>query len=181
MIGDSTFIKVPADAAYIFFSLAKPGPESAPLTVKLSHVPRAQFAEWVASFGLHGSLADPNSDFDGDGLTLLEEFAFLKNPTEPDGSTPSDFAFKPNATVEDGDPRKLTLFFGARLDGPLRYRAEFSSDLRSWQDSVDSPGIIPFYPDESDSSRSIFRVSDPNPGANRFGRIRVEHIRPATP
>lgn len=180
LIGSSTFIKIPSGAAYLFFSLASPGPSTAPAKVRLSHVPRSQFAEWAASFGLHGNLADPNSDLDGDGLTLLEEFAFLKDPTAPDAGKPTDYAFTPNASVSTGNPRQLTLLFGARLDGPLRYKAQFSSDLKNWN-TVESSGVVPFYPDESDSSRSIFSVTDPNPGANRFGRIRIEQITPSNP
>lgn len=181
LIGDSNFIKVPNGAAYLFFSLARPGTSSTPLQVRLSHIPRAQFSEWAATFGLHGNLADPQSDLDGDGLTLLEEFAFMKNPTAPDSGTPADYAFVPRLAQNSGASRRITLLFGARLDGPLRYKAEFSSDLVNWNDVVESSGVVPFYPDESDSSRSVFSVTDPGTGPKRFGRIRIEQVTPSSP
>lgn len=182
LIGDSNFIKVPSGAAYLFFSLARPSIHSTPVQVRLSHVPRAQFSEWAATFGLFGNLADPQSDLDGDGLTLLEEFAFLKNPTTADSGTPADYSFVPRAARNSGAASTpLTLFFGARLDGPLRYKAEFSSDLVHWSDVVDSSGVVPFYPDESDSSRSVFSAVDPGTGPKRFGRVRIEQVTPSSP
>ena len=121
-----------------------------------------------------GPNAELTSDLDGDGLTLLEEFAFRKDPTSEDKSAQANYSFSPiTSPYEASGP--YTLAFGARRDAPLLFRGQFSSDLHHW-----TPGrtVTPFLTDDSDDANSVFLISDPepNPGPNRFGRISIEYL-----
>ena len=173
LVADRTFIEVPQSARYVMFTRVTPLASATPVSVTVSHIPRETFNAWVTALGLVGSLAHPQSDLDGDGLTLLEEFAFQKNPTQQDANARADYSFAPIVDAS-GTPGYLRLLFGARTDGPIRFSAEVSSDLSLWQRLPDS-AIQPLL--SSDGS-ALFRVFDPTSGPRRFGRLIVEYLPP---
>lgn len=173
LVGDRTFISVPDRARYVFFTRAFPAADSTPLSVTVSHIPREVFQSWVTGYGLLGSLAQPGSDLDGDGLSLLEEFAFQKDPTRPDGSERADYSFTPIVDTS-GTPGFLRLLFGGRTDGPIRYGVEVSSDLTSWlrlPDNAVAPLLVK-------DGNALFSAFDPASGPRRFGRVVLEHLPP---
>lgn len=171
-ISTSSFVSVPDQARYLMLSLAEPSAEVSPVQFRVSHIQKDAFDEWVAAQGMHGPNALPEEDLDGDGLSLIEEFVFGKDPTVADGSD-ADFAFQPklNPLAELG---QLSLMFGARTDAPIRYWAEYSSDLENW-DRETTPIATPFRAD-STGERALFIASDPEPADRRFGRIVIEYL-----
>ncbi|WP_309400286.1 hypothetical protein [Cerasicoccus maritimus] len=170
IVGGQTFIPVPAGARTIFFSKATPTAEGAPLGVKISQIERTAFEDWLEQMGLYGDNAAPDSDLDGDGLTLLEEFAFGKDPSEQDAEA-QPYAFAPNGIFNSNGIR---LAFGARTDLPLVYHAEFSDNMVEWDRVSDIGRLL----SDTVNSRAVFAVDDPNPGPSRFGRIVIERISP---
>ncbi len=171
-IGTSSFVSVPDRARYLLLTLAQPSASASPLQVRISHIEHDVFQQWVASQGMHGANAELDSDLDGDGLSLIEEFVFSKNPSVADGAD-ADFAFRPKLNPLS-EPGELSLIFGARADAPLRYWAEFSSDLIQW-DRLPQPIDQPFFGDNV-GTRALFMTSDPVGGPKRFGRIFIEQI-----
>jgi hypothetical protein len=121
---------------------------------------------------MHGANAELDSDLDGDGLSLIQEFVFNKDPSVPDG-TDASFAFKPKLNPL-AEPGSLSLIFGARADAPVRYWAEFSSDLVTW-DRLPEPIDQPFINDNV-GTRALFLINDPVGGPKRFGKIVIEPI-----
>ena len=176
-IGPVTHITFRAEARYLFLTRADTQGDSQPVSLNISRVQQNLLLDWLNDFGLVGSNADLQSDIDGDGLTLVEEFAFRKDPTADDANENSDFSFAPGISQlsNDGGIAPLTLSFGGRRDAPLRYTGQFSSNLRDW-DSV--PVLNPFLSNQETAASSIFLFSDPNPGPSRFGRLTVEYIQP---
>lgn len=174
-IGTSSFVSVPDRARYLLFSLAQPSPRASPLNVRISHIEHDAFLQWAAGQGMHGSNAHPDTDLDGDGLRLIEEFVFTKDPTVKDG-TDEDFAFLPKLNPL-AQPGVLSLIFGARVDAPVRYWAEFTSDLTSgpsaWErmpEPIDQP-----FSNNADATRALLITTDPDSGPVRFGRIVIEY------
>jgi len=176
IIGDRSPVIFPGNARYLFLSRATPSANTTPLSVRLSHIPRKVFEAWVSDNGLAGTLALPASDLDGDGLTLLEEYAFGKDPTVADSGQVADFSFRPELDTDSGSKGRLSFRFGARMDGPIRYHAEVSSDLRSWE-RLPSSAIQPLI-SRSDASRTVFGVADSSSGPKRFGRLVLDYIPP---
>lgn len=173
LVTSDTLVVVPAGARYLFFSRAQPDPAARPLRVRVSHIRRNVFKEWVMQLGLHGSFADPMADFDGDGLSLLEEFFFFKNPFVADASAVDAFSFVPRLVSDDG---RLSARLGARSGVPVSFVAEFSSDLVHWE-PVPQEAIQPILRDLSgDYGRAIFNIIDPDPGPQRFFRSRTEWL-----
>jgi hypothetical protein len=177
-IGSQTFVTVPHTARYLMLSLARPGLDALPQVVQVSHVRRQIFADWLAARGLHGANAQPAADLDGDGLSVLEEFAFQKDPTVPDARPDLNYAFAPKlgTRAEDG---RIALVFGARLYGQFHYTAEFSPDLVNWTArplSAVAPILI-----DGEGNRALFQVFDTQTGPRRFGRIRVHLTPPPAP
>lgn len=179
-IGDSTYVAVPDGARYLMTSLSEPGAGQAPLGVRVSLVKRRAFDDWAAAQGMAGANAQPDSDLDGDGLTLIEEYAFRKDPTVADAAAVNDFAFRPRVDDRGLADGVLGLVFGGRADGTVRYRAEFSSDLKSWTPAADD-AVVPTLTD-GEGVRAVFRVFDPERGGGprRFVRLRVEAAGGAT-
>jgi hypothetical protein len=171
-IGTETFAIVPARARFLFVSAARPGDEGSESSLRIGHVPRRQFEAWKAERGLEGSLAEASSDLDGDGLTLLEEFIFQKDPTVGDSATSADFAFAPKASRSSGSQSLFQMRFGSRTDIPLRFRARVSSDLVEWQTLPES-AVFRVLSDPI-NGRAIFGIDDPNPGPRRFGQILID-------
>jgi hypothetical protein len=171
-IGTETFAIAPAGARFLFVSAARPGKEGSESSLRIGHVPRRQFEAWKAERGLVGSLAEASSDLDGDGLTLLEEFVFQKDPTVGDSATSANFAFAPKASRSSGGQSLFQMRFGSRTDIPLRFRARVSSDLVQWQTLPES-AVFRVLSDPI-NGRAIFGIDDPNPGPRRFGQILID-------
>lgn len=98
-------------------------------------VPESGFASWLAARDLPAD-ADPASDADGDGLSLLLEYAL---GGEPDSDSS---ALLPSPVVADAspDPAVLSLAF-TRVDDPsLTYTVLASSDLSAWDPIWSSTG-----------------------------------------
>ncbi|MBP7948226.1 MAG: hypothetical protein KA004_01130 [Verrucomicrobiales bacterium] len=125
--GEGTFL-VSHTAAGVTLSAYQPLPAGPPHTL----------AAWKAHFGI-SAVAD-TVDSDGDGLTVLAEFAYGTDPTVP--SAPPVTHFFQSSEV-------LTcLPVDTRKTG-LRYLVQSSSDLATWQTAYDSatdatlrPGIV---------------------------------------
>ncbi|WP_269537676.1 hypothetical protein [Cerasicoccus fimbriatus] len=171
LISTNTFISMPTGARYIFFSKSVPTAAGGPLSVRINHIQRLPYLDYLSAMGFYGENAAMNSDLDGDGLTLIEEFAFGHDPTVADRE-PQDYAFAPNGFLSSGN---LRIAFGARTGVPLLYHAEFSDDMVEW-DRVSNIGA--FLYDNSGQDRAVFAIDDPEPGPSRFGRIVIEYLPP---
>ncbi|MCU0797387.1 MAG: hypothetical protein MUF31_15805 [Akkermansiaceae bacterium] len=176
IIGARSLVFHPAGGRYLFLSRAEPNPAATPVSVRISHMPRDVWQDWLDQYGFHGSLALSDQDLDGDGLSLLEEFAFGKDPTTADASERADYAFAPfvSGNADGGGPFRL--LFGARIDGPIRYRAESSDDLSHWQPLPDT-ALVPALVDPA-GGRAVMSVPLPATGSRRFGRIIIENLSP---
>ncbi|MGJ8723313.1 MAG: hypothetical protein ACSHYB_02055 [Roseibacillus sp.] len=177
-IGPETHITYRAGARYLFLTRADTEVQSQPVSLRISHIPNTMLLDWINEHGLTGINADLQSDLDGDGLTLLEEFAFRKDPTQSDAAENADYSFAPDLSPYSSESLvPLSLAFGGRRDAPLRYIGQFSSNLTDW-DTV--PISNPFLTDEEASANSVFLFSDPEPGPTRFGKLLIEYIQPAS-
>lgn len=171
IIGPSSFVSIPTDAEYLSLSLASTGAGVLPTSLQLSHIPRDTLQDWITENGLHGSRAELEDDLDNDGLSLIEEFAFQKDPTTPDAGKLEGFAFRPYANL-DTYPSFFTVFFGVRTDAPLRYRAEMSDDLDQWDD-VPAADVFAAV-DDPQRARSVFAALAPLDAGKLFMRIIIE-------
>lgn len=169
----------PAGARYIFLSRERPEAGLAPVAVRMGHIPRLVFEAWVEARGLVGSLADPNGDADGDGLRLIEEFVYSKDPMRADSQGRNDFSFAPFADQSSGRQRRLVMLFGARRDGPISMQAQVSSNLTDWTTLPES-AVQPLLGDGTSDGRAVFGFTDPVGGPRRFGRLKLEYIPPIT-
>jgi hypothetical protein len=174
VIGFTTHVTLNERARYLFLSRETPGASGPPVRLRISHLPRNQILDWIASFGLVGPNADLSSDLDGDGLTLLEEFIVRKNPTLPDAEDAEDYSFTAKRDPL-ANPGELSIIFGGRADGPFRIRSEFSSDLVTWEPGGEPSAALAT---EGPERLSVFRVNDPNPnpGFERFVRLKLEYL-----
>ena len=109
--------------------------------------------------------AQPEQDFDDDGIGNLQEFAFGLSPVFNDSADAS----LPTVTVAGGTASLAYLRRTAGSLSGVTYTAQFSSTLApSW---LDAPGgvITPV-----DNFFESVTVTDPAPGAAaRFGRVKV--------
>jgi hypothetical protein len=107
------------------------------------------YTTWAASF-LPADVSDPTLDFDNDGLTNLQEFAFGTNPTQ---STTGPIGYvNGGAVTTPGSPDLLSdagtyyAVFGRRTDyiaAGLTYTVEFSAELSSaWIASAATPTVL---------------------------------------
>ena len=89
-----------------------------------------QAANYLAGFGLTGSNAALNFDYDGDGLTNLLEYALNLNPTV------ASVSGLPVVTLKDYNGTKyLSMkFTRSSLATDLTYIVQGSSDLNGWTD-----------------------------------------------
>lgn len=180
LIGASSYVVVPPAARYIFLSRERPGPENTPLSVKVSHIRMQVFEAWIQQRGLAGSLANPYGDADGDGLKLIEEFTFSKDPMRPDAGSRDDFSFSPFADEASGKKGRLIMLFGARRDGAVEMAAQVSADLVNWT-TLPENAATPMLGDGESDGRAVFGFADPGSGPRRFGRVRLSYIPPANP
>lgn len=177
IIGERSLLVYPVNARFLFLSRAQQDPGTTPMSVRVSHIPRPIFEAWVNDNGLAGTLAHPGSDLDGDGLTLLEEYAFGKDPTVSDASARADYSFAPSVDADSGKVGTLQLLYGARTDGPIRYTAEVSPDLGTWERLP--PSAIRTVLTDGNAGRAVFSVIDPTSGPKRFGRLVLDFIPPS--
>ena len=180
VIGPETHVAYREGARYLFLTRADLETQSNSVKLNISHISRDLLQEWIDQLGLVGANADLASDLDGDGLTLLEEFAYRKNPTESDVSNRADYSFAPTLNPYDfiGDSGSLNIAFGGRRDVPLRYTGEFSSDLKNWDTVTEAVELMS---DGAEVSNAIFMIFDPAPGPKRFGRVLIDYIPANTP
>jgi hypothetical protein len=138
--------------------------------------------DWQAQyFGSNGLNAGPNDNFDGDGLTNLQEFAFGTNPTETStGSLSYAAGFISQRGLPAVSLRNITggVDFRAsfirrknHLAVGLTYQVQFSGDLTTWQSSTATPTIV-----ASDAETEAVTVPYPlfvNGKKARFFRVAV--------
>lgn len=147
------------------------------------------FATWKAGFYSGPELVDPVksgnlSDSDKDNLTLLEEYAFNLNPTEPDlqylevGTGTSGL---PVVRVESVDnEERLVVHYPRRkaeTNPQITVSVEFTSDL-SDPDSWAASGTVAS-PTSIDGTWEQVKVTDDvaiTSGSPRYARVRVELI-----
>ncbi|MBK1828077.1 autotransporter-associated beta strand repeat-containing protein [Haloferula rosea] len=132
----------------------------------------SSFANWAS---LTGATNDPNANDDTDGLNNLLEFAFGTNPIISDSvpldpSTPS--AGTPALSVTFS-PLNFVAQHVRRKDGAINYTVQFSNDLLTWEDSIQSPaGVV-----DLDADYEIVEVNYPIVLSNfkkaRFFRVKV--------
>ncbi len=89
-------------------------------------------AQFAGAEVADASISGMDSDPDGDGASNLLEFALGTDPK--DGASIPVIAVQRRAFVVNGDPGDyLVLALTERSASGLRYQAEFSSDLATWQ------------------------------------------------
>ena len=109
--------------------------------------------DWQAQyFGINSLNAGPNDNFDGDGLTNLQEFAFGTNPTETStGSLSYAAGFISQRGLPTVSLRNITggIDFRAsfirrknHLAAGLTYQVQFSGDLANGQNSSATPTVV---------------------------------------
>jgi hypothetical protein len=82
------------------------------------------FARWSAALPLTSRTV--NSDEDGDGFTLFEEYAWGRDPLRPTGPPTSPLVFNPNGPVG------TTILDWLTPDLPVEWRVQSSCDLTNW-------------------------------------------------
>jgi len=133
----------------------------------------SSFDNWVS---LTGATNDPNANDDSDTLTNLFEFAFGTDPVVSDASPldPSGpTAGTPDLSVTFG-PLNFDAQFVRRKDGSVNYTVQFSNDLTTWEDSIQSPSMVT----DIDADYEIVEISYPIVLSNfkkaRFFRVAVD-------
>ena len=137
---------------------------------------------WQAQyFGQNGLNAGPNDNFDSDGLTNLQEFAFGTDPTE---NSSGSLAYAAGLVSQRGLPtvslrnipggvdfRAAFIRRKNHLAAGLLYQVQFSGDLTTWQNSSATPTIV-----ASDAETDAVTVPYPffvNGKKARFFRVAV--------
>ena len=87
--------------------------------------PDMSLAEWAAAYGMDASDGTADLDGDGDGASLLEEFALGMNPRDPDAEQRA-FGLLTN--------ERLELSYSPRVANSIQFTIvpQFSTDLREW-------------------------------------------------
>jgi len=160
-----------ADGSHTLIATARDANGSADSQLLRLHVVPG-FEGWAADFGVANS---PLLDTDGDGLTLLEDYALGRSPNQSD-RPPIDLHF-------DEAIESLQLIFPANPEAiDLRYEVQFSMDLadypltQEWVPLGDSfgggpPGSVI----DLGAGEFQIRACSPSSGAVRsFGRVRIE-------
>lgn len=149
-----------------------PPPNDDPITV------------WAWDRGItEPDVLDLGSDTDGDGATLLEEFAYNMDPLVPDSHPVPD-----NGQLGAPD-FWFTFGFSYRARGRfvrhrdraalgLQYIIETSPDLQTW---TPYPGNVGTRSIDSSYQRITFNIRLANKPARHFTRIRLAYDPPATP
>ena len=176
MNGSGSF---PGDSSYGWEALS-PLPAGATQSIQvINTTPVNTYALWTEANNLTGPDADPEQDFDGDGLTNLTEFALGMNPrlnsraklvTQANSIT--QFGL-PNITVVGaGQQKKLRMEHARRAgDTTLSYTVQFSSDLINWTNATQAATSL-----ATDGTYEVVAVEDVpfNPAkSRRFARLRL--------
>jgi cyclophilin family peptidyl-prolyl cis-trans isomerase len=135
---------------------------------------------WAASLGVPSGEDDPEDDIEMDGLTLLEDFAFVGTPTGNDRDK------LPTTGVEDnGGTLTGCITFRMRKDAStLRYEVEANGQLTGMWSSVwdSSQGFTPANVTAVDEGTHwSVTVKDSTPvtqGSPRFMRVRLTIVTP---
>ena len=147
-------------------------------TFDLTMVTRA--ANYIASFGLIGSDAALNYDYDHDGLTNLLEYALNLDPTLP------SLVGLPTVTLKNysGTYYLSMTFHRSSLATDLTYTVEGSGDLMSWTNLATSTGGavtngMGFVAETGSAPNFMVEVRDivpynpGNPAQTRFLRLKI--------
>jgi hypothetical protein len=131
----------------------------------------------VASCALVGTDAQPNGDYDGDGVSNLAEFAFNLDPTKtaaPVVQPGTGLAGLPSIRLTGtGSSQQLRIEFIRRKNSGLTYTVQFSSllDGASWQPAQGAPVVTSI---DANWDRVIVDDTVNLGGApRRFGRVLV--------
>ncbi|MDQ8195817.1 hypothetical protein QEH59_15395 [Coraliomargarita sp. SDUM461004] len=176
IIGASTYLAAPLNTRYLMFSFSEPTVDAPNYSVRMSHIPRQPFIDWAVEFGLHGANLELDSDLDGDGLTLIEEFAFFRDPTIGDseaGISGTGSGVLPFLAREPL-PDFLTVLFEARSDAPLRYRVQTSENLINWDTLPE--GDIGVLEVETQEGQAVFFLRTAAGGSRLFARVITEYV-----
>ncbi len=123
------------------------------------HEASPEFTTWMSVAGAAGHSAGPMADWDADGLTNFEEFAFGSDPLRPDPG----HAGRPKLKFGTSG---LELSFLQRSSGSVTYQVEQSDDLLEWR-PLQSPVEITGTDGSYGRSRSVLPAINPK----RFFRV----------
>ena len=134
---------------------------------------------WAAENNLTGPGSAAGEDYDGDGISNLEEFALGLNPREAVvitlAATPALLA-RPGLPrvilTGTGEEQKLRVEYPRRIADPgLTYTVQFSSDLVNWSNATETAAAI-----SSDGTFEAMAVEDTRTQATdkrRFARLKI--------
>lgn len=116
--------------------------ESDPYTVKLAATPSGSYESWLATQlpPEHRSNATPQQDLDGDGLSLLHEWALGLEPLQHESGSP--FLVQTN-------PGLFSIYYRCRMNNSLKVAWQKSGDGQSWHATdftsrlEDMPPLVP--------------------------------------
>lgn len=142
----------------------------------------AKYATWSeVSFDQGFTAVALTENQDGDRMSNLAEFAFGTDPTVHDGSFLAMDGSSNGMPIPVDDGGGAFEFYFIRRDdhgtsGSVRYTVQFSSDLGTFYDSLDTPTFV------IDSSvdanyevvKAPYPASLPNGQQARYGRIRID-------
>lgn len=145
----------------------------------LNVIKAVTYATWAAENNLTGPGSAAGEDYDGDGISNLEEFALGLNPREAAQAT---LAATPSTLTRPGLPhiylagtgpaRKLRVEYPRRLADPLlTYTVQFSSDLVTWTNATQQAEPV-----VSDGTFEAMAVEDTltvDDTIHRFARLRI--------
>ncbi len=162
-VSATTTVSSNSAGLYVLRLLASDGDVSVFDEVSISVVASATgFASWAGGYNL-GSLAGPNDDPDGDGISNFLEYALGGHPAQKNAPL---LTFG-TAMVESSERLALT-FVRARAD--LTYTVESSPDLSTW-----TPIVHPDLTDPAKVGQSV-TIPDSSPisaGTKRFLRLKI--------
>ncbi len=140
----------------------------------------ATLGSWAAGLGVPSGEDDPEDDIEMDGLTLLEDFAFLGSPTANDRDK-----LPTTDVADDAGTKSGCIVFRVRKHAPtLLYEAQVNGQLTGmwttvWQSTDGFDGANVSATDEGD--HWLVTVKDNTaltPGNPRFMRIRLSIVTP---
>jgi fibronectin-binding autotransporter adhesin len=133
---------------------------------------RTPYATWAAGFLPGADVSNPALNFDSDGLTNLQEYAFGTDPTASSGGSIEWTPGSPvGAVTQRGTPVVIEesgmyyAVYGRRVDyatADVTYTQQFSPGLSVWGDFATAPTVIA-------TDGTIEAVKVPFPGLFDFG------------
>lgn len=169
--------------------IANNDPDESPYDITLTgaRLLSTSLDAWADSFGLTGDARLPTADDDGDGISLLEEYAYNLDPTVNDlktltpGSGVSGLPIIRMVDAGGGEQLLQTEFVRRRGDVNLTYRAEFGTTLTDAPPDGFSAASEPEITSVIDPGFKRVIVNDSvTTGTNgqRFGRVVIEYATP---